>query len=68
MTITTTPLETKWNELYKRGFYLSDIKLTEVGNYRHFEARDDNGIDYDIIENTHGELEIYSGYHRVFSL
>lgn len=69
MMLTTTPytnLENKRTELLNRGFYVSDIRIPEGGYYRMFEARSDEGIDYELIENTHGEVEVYCGLKRVW--
>lgn len=61
-----TKLENKRKELLDRGFMVSSIKLTENQCYRMFEARYE-GVDYEIIEDSHGDLEIYrDGCIRVF--
>lgn len=62
-----TKLENKRKELLDRGFMVSNIKLTENQCYRMFEARSDEGVDYEIIEDSHGDLDIYrDGCIRVF--
>ncbi len=61
-----TNLELKREELLKKDFYVGNIKPTENGFYMMFEARDNNGVDYELIENTKGEIEAYAGLKRVY--
>ena len=52
-----------------KKYYCSDIHRTENGYYDCFEVYDqENGIEYQVIEDMHGDLLFYQGAKQIFKI